>query len=343
MRLKLDFALCIVAALGLHGLLLWRDDGASRRDAGEGGESVVTTVAGSEVASLVEEWDQAPEAVTPPDAPLAEPAPETPPEMDMATAEPVVRAAPPAVTPPPPPVEAPPDAALAAAPPPPAADPSAPGLPDPVTDPDVALSEATPVAPRPDQPRRPDAPTPPEPVFEAPDTAAPPQSAVAPQVAEAPPQRPERTAPKAVRKPAPQQQVRPTATARTGSAAAPSVAGQGETNQRARGTDAVTVSAAERDRIASLRAQYAAAVRSSIARNQRHPRSARGAEGVVNVALTVARGGAVISASVRKGSGVSALDEAALDAIRRVGTFPRAPDGLEGASFSFTIPMMFRR
>uniref|UniRef100_UPI0013003831 energy transducer TonB family protein n=1 Tax=Oceanicella sp. SM1341 TaxID=1548889 RepID=UPI0013003831 len=166
-----------------------------------------------------------------------------------------------------------------------------------------------------------------------------------------PPQRPDRPAPKPVRQPAPQQQARPAPqpapsqpapSAQTGTAAAPSAAGQGETNQRARGNDAVTVSAAERDRIASLKAQYAAAVRSSIARRQRHPRSARGAEGVVNVAITLSRGGDVISANVRKGSGVSALDDAALDAIRRVGTFPQAPDGLDGASFSFTIPIMFR-
>lgn len=61
--------------------------------------------------------------------------------------------------------------------------------------------------------------------------------------------------------------------------------------------------------------------------------------GVATVRFTVARSGAVTSASLASSSGVPAIDAAALAAVR--GSLPAAPAGYEGQSLTVTVPMRF--
>lgn len=65
-------------------------------------------------------------------------------------------------------------------------------------------------------------------------------------------------------------------------------------------------------------------------------------QGQVTLALRIGRDGSLAAISVQHGSGIAALDEAALSAVRRAGRFPPAPDGLQEASYAFTLPIRFR-
>lgn len=66
------------------------------------------------------------------------------------------------------------------------------------------------------------------------------------------------------------------------------------------------------------------------------------ASGQVTLTLTITRNGDLAGLSVARSSGDAALDQAALEAVRRVGHFPAAPDGLVEASYAFTLPIRFR-
>jgi protein TonB len=92
----------------------------------------------------------------------------------------------------------------------------------------------------------------------------------------------------------------------------------------------------------ALEAEWGAAILARIARAQRYPEGDHGS-GTARVILTLARDGRLQGLSLAASSGSAALDEAALGAVRRAGRFPAAPAGLSEASYSFRVPMTFRR
>ncbi len=63
----------------------------------------------------------------------------------------------------------------------------------------------------------------------------------------------------------------------------------------------------------------------------------RGADRDVHVSFTVTASGALASVSVTRSSGSSALDNAALKAVRSAAPFPPIPDGRKSWSFSFPL------
>ncbi|MFC5736434.1 TonB family protein [Sinirhodobacter huangdaonensis] len=164
----------------------------------------------------------------------------------------------------------------------------------------------------------------------------------APQADPAPP--PAKPAPK----PAPKQSRRePAETPRKPGGATASVAGQRAAGSGGRGAQGVNgsadVPALTEGVIRSARAEWGAAIRARIERQKRYPTAAGRAQGRVTVFLTVTRAGELAAARIATGSGTAALDAAALDAVRRAGRFPPAPAALTEASYSFTLPISFRR
>ncbi|MCL4188853.1 MAG: TonB family protein, partial [Rhodobacteraceae bacterium] len=95
----------------------------------------------------------------------------------------------------------------------------------------------------------------------------------------------------------------------------------------------------------ALIARWGAGIRAAVERHKRYPDAARraGSEGRVALSLTVTRDGRLAALALATSSGDPALDAAALDAVRRAGRFPAAPQGLEGMSFPFTLTLAFRR
>ncbi|MBP0651965.1 energy transducer TonB, partial [Mycobacterium tuberculosis] len=64
-------------------------------------------------------------------------------------------------------------------------------------------------------------------------------------------------------------------------------------------------------------------------------------EGVARVAFSVSRGGELAGVRLAMSSGATALDAAALAAVRRAAPFPPVPDGLP-APATLEVPIRFR-
>ncbi|MES2432362.1 MAG: TonB family protein [Pseudomonadota bacterium] len=92
----------------------------------------------------------------------------------------------------------------------------------------------------------------------------------------------------------------------------------------------------------SLVDRWGAQVRKKVERRKTYPRSAAGAEGIATVRITVTRSGGLAGVSVARSSGNAALDQAALQAVNRAGSFPAAPDGLTDAQYSFNLQVSFK-
>jgi protein TonB len=71
------------------------------------------------------------------------------------------------------------------------------------------------------------------------------------------------------------------------------------------------------------------------------PSSSEGA-GVVTISFSLARSGALLEAHLTASSGSSALDQRALEMVRRANPFPAAPSEVAGGAFPFTVPVRFR-
>lgn len=87
-----------------------------------------------------------------------------------------------------------------------------------------------------------------------------------------------------------------------------------------------------------LMAGWGAQIHAQIARRQ----PAVTASGRVTVQLAVAPSGQLVGLGIAASSGNATLDQAALDAVRRAGSFPRAPAALTEASYAFALPLTFR-
>jgi protein TonB len=78
-----------------------------------------------------------------------------------------------------------------------------------------------------------------------------------------------------------------------------------------------------------------------LARLQRYPPKAHGAQGVVSLAFTIDRHGNVTSSRIVKSSGSALLDAEALDLIKRAAPLPSPPTEIADADLSFVIPIRF--
>lgn len=85
-------------------------------------------------------------------------------------------------------------------------------------------------------------------------------------------------------------------------------------------------------------AGYAARVRARVAANKP---SARG-RGTAVVSFRVTNGGGLVYARLARSSGVAAIDQAAVSAVRRSAPFPSPPAGASAGQLAFTIPFHFR-
>lgn len=88
---------------------------------------------------------------------------------------------------------------------------------------------------------------------------------------------------------------------------------------------------------------YAGRVAAHLRRYKRYPSSAGRARGTVRIAFSVSRGGTVTGVRLVGSSGNSALDQAALQMVRRANPFPAMPPGLNRNSASFAVPIRFSR
>ena len=90
--------------------------------------------------------------------------------------------------------------------------------------------------------------------------------------------------------------------------------------------------------------RYFETIRALITARKRYPLFARRRriEGTVVVRFTLGRDGKLLATSISQGSGSTALDEAAIEAIRSIGALPAAPASAAGTSFTFVVPIVFR-
>ena len=78
-------------------------------------------------------------------------------------------------------------------------------------------------------------------------------------------------------------------------------------------------------------------------RNKRYPPAARakGDKGTAQLSFSLDRQGKVTTARITKSSGSGALDQEALDLVRRAQPFPAPPATLTGAQVDLTVPVRF--
>ncbi|MYM57526.1 TonB family protein [Rhodobacteraceae bacterium GS-10] len=113
--------------------------------------------------------------------------------------------------------------------------------------------------------------------------------------------------------------------------------GGGKQAGERRNAQAATLSKSQRQ---TLMAQWGATIRTRIDRAKRPPRGA--GSGRVTVAVAVAADGSLRGVSLIRSSGNSALDAAAIEAVKRARKFRPAPKGLPDKTFNFRLPIEFR-
>lgn len=93
----------------------------------------------------------------------------------------------------------------------------------------------------------------------------------------------------------------------------------------------------------AARSGYLAQIKARIAREKRYPRAARrdGATGVVTVAFTISRSGALLAPRIVATSGDERLDQAALDMLARASPFPPLPSAMGVRELALSLPVEF--
>ena len=200
----------------------------------------------------------------------------------------------------------------------------------------LALPELT--SPPPDTVPLADSSSSPAPPARAVDAIAEPVDAPQTPPATRPKARPDRPAPSAKQAAARASDVAPPAPAQ----AAEQAAGSGQAEQagqaRADHTAARTTT-----RQTDLIAQWGASIRNRVERRKTYPAAAGRAQGRVLLTLTVHQNGQLLDVSLRASSGNTALDGAAIRAVKAAGRFPVAPSGLTAQQYSFSLPVSFAR
>lgn len=86
---------------------------------------------------------------------------------------------------------------------------------------------------------------------------------------------------------------------------------------------------------------YIAHIRSWLGQHKYYPQAAResGAEGTVRLYIVIDRGGHVLNVSVARSSGNTALDQAAMDMVKRAEPLPTMPDNLLRTRLAIILPV----
>jgi len=94
---------------------------------------------------------------------------------------------------------------------------------------------------------------------------------------------------------------------------------------------------------AALEGDYLRGLQQAIARNRFYPHEARRDEvtGVVVVAFSIQSDGRLGEVRVAKGSGAEALDQAALETLRRLGSYRPIPAGIGRTRWAVRVPIVF--
>jgi protein TonB len=92
-----------------------------------------------------------------------------------------------------------------------------------------------------------------------------------------------------------------------------------------------------------LETRYLAELQRAISRNRYYPKKARRnkLEGKVTVTFVLRKDGRLTSIGLARGSGHSALDEAALQTLRRLGRFKPIPDAIGRSQWKLRIPINY--
>jgi periplasmic protein TonB len=90
--------------------------------------------------------------------------------------------------------------------------------------------------------------------------------------------------------------------------------------------------------------EYGSLLGRAIAKHKQYPRIAqmRGWQGEVILDLKIDGSGNVLSAKVRESSGHDALDNQALEMVRKASPFPAPPEALRSRTFNITVPVSFK-
>ncbi len=90
--------------------------------------------------------------------------------------------------------------------------------------------------------------------------------------------------------------------------------------------------------------QYGNTLGRAIAKHKQYPKIAamRGWQGKCLLDLKLDGSGNVLSSSVKESSGHEALDNQALEMVRKASPFPAPPEALRGRSFNITVPVSFK-
>ncbi|UYV36846.1 TonB family protein [Rhodobacteraceae bacterium D3-12] len=143
-------------------------------------------------------------------------------------------------------------------------------------------------------------------------------------------------------KPAPKKAAKKAKTAQKATAgrAAQKAAGSGGSSSAGNAGKSKTaiLSKGKQQRLISV---WGGRIRAKIERSKRYPRGAK-KRGRVVLRLSISPSGSVRGVSIARSSGNSALDKAAIAAVRRAGRMPRAPKGLNNASYRFNLPISFQ-
>ena len=94
----------------------------------------------------------------------------------------------------------------------------------------------------------------------------------------------------------------------------------------------------------ALLERYGRNLSSLFARQQNYPRIAamRGWEGEVQVRITIARKGTIVSTQVVRSSGFDVLDQNAVQLVTAAGPLPRPPENLQNREFQVIVPVHYK-
>jgi protein TonB len=89
--------------------------------------------------------------------------------------------------------------------------------------------------------------------------------------------------------------------------------------------------------------KYPGLVQSKVTRAAKYPSKAKGDDGEALVSFTVGANGKVVKVALARSSGNDALDNAALAAVDRAAPFPPIPEAAGRSTWSFTVPLYFKK
>jgi protein TonB len=92
----------------------------------------------------------------------------------------------------------------------------------------------------------------------------------------------------------------------------------------------------------ALRAKWGAEIYKKVSQTMRYPRYSKDS-GTVTLYILLATTGKLLNVEIMRSSGSPSLNDAALKAVRRAGSFAKAPKGLHDRSYQFKLSLHFNR